>query len=198
MDLNLYFDLSVSPDNLYQKNEKIEIGEHGISKIGDEYFATTFHLKGGGGRGNLPVAKGDILLWIIKGGEHLIWNSLGQKARANSWPRIKYEGSSEIQKYSLTEVYKLFQKETHSVDDSKEMDEIPDRKIDFNEYSNSELANEIELFFKSKYFSKRLQIAHIRMIIEWQFKVLFTEKFINSESSKRPPLSSLSRLINIP
>jgi hypothetical protein len=92
--------------------------------------------------------------------------------------------SRKTQKYSLSEVYKLFKNQTDSLDSIKETVVIPDRELAFSEYSNSELANEIELFFSREYFSKRLQIAHVRMILEWQFKVLFTEKFTNSESSK--------------
>ena len=190
MDLNLYFDLSVSPDNLYQKNDKIETGEHGISKIGEEYFVSTFHLKGGGS-GTTSVAKGDVLSWIKNGGEEEIWSQLKRKAQENNWPSIKYVDNRKTQKYSLLEVYKLFKNQTDSLDSIKKTVVIPDRELAFSEYSNSELANEIELFFSSEYFSKRLQIAHIRMIIEWQFKIFFTEKFINSDETKNEILKTL-------
>lgn len=180
MDLKKYFNIDVPNEKLYSKDVPIELGEHGVTEINGEYYATTFHLKGGG-RGTEPIAKGEVLLWINKDGERLIWNALDQKALENNWPKIKYVGSRAIQKYSISEIYKLFNKEQQRF---QQIEEIPVRDVVFDAYPNSELNNEIELFFKNSYFSKRLQIAHIRMIIEWQFKMFLTEKFIISDKTK--------------
>jgi type I restriction enzyme M protein len=102
--LSNYFDFDISNDNLYSAGE-VEYGIHGIEDMGDERFASIYHIQ-------RHIAKGELKEYLaqFKGTEKI--SELSHLIRSKyTFPtiKVKYKNQNfEIQKYPYSVILKFF------------------------------------------------------------------------------------------
>ena len=101
-NLDEFFNLNISNDQLIGFNNLVEKGFHGMELINSEYYASHFHLK-------TKIAKGELRSKISEISSLNLYIEAKKNLDFSLWPVVKYEKDEKpLQKYKLSWLLEFF------------------------------------------------------------------------------------------